>query len=273
MTTPPKKKVATGRTRDFVIGADKLIYKFSKHWLAILNTIIAIYVALPILAPVLMNIGATAPARVIYTMYSPMCHQMASRSFFLFGEQAAYPRALADTDLNSLESYTSSLPEFSNVEEGNWAEFFMAAREFLGNEQMGYKMALCERDIAIYGFVLIGGIVYGLVRRQRKIRPLPFLVFLLVGMGPIALDGFSQLFGYYATPLGGGEALGIQSFLGSIFPLRESSPFLRSFTGALFGLMLVWLAYPHLDEGMGRTEDDLERKLQRIGELPSQEAG
>lgn len=268
MTTPPKKKVATGRTRDFVIGADKFIYKFSKHWLAVLNTVIAIYVALPILAPVLMNAGATAPARVIYTMYSPMCHQMASRSFFLFGEQPAYPRELAGTELVSLESYTSSLPEFATVEDGNWAEFFLAARQFLGNEQMGYKMALCERDIAIYGFVLIGGLIFGFVRQRRQIRPLPLILFLIIGMGPIALDGFSQLFGYYATPLGGGEAAGLQATLGAIFPLRESTPFLRTFTGALFGFMLVWLAYPHLDYSMGRTEDDLERKLTRIGELP-----
>lgn len=269
MTTPPKKKIATGRTRDLVIGADKLIYKFSKHWLAVLNTIIAIYVALPILAPVLMNAGATGPARVIYTMYSPMCHQMASRSFFLFGEQAAYPRELAGTALKPLESYTGSLPEFATVEDGNWAEFFLAARQFLGNEQMGYKMALCERDIAIYGFVLIGGLVYGMVRRWRKIRPLPLILFLIIGMGPIALDGFSQLFGYYATPLGGGGAVGLQALIGSVFPLRESTPLLRTLTGALFGFMLVWLAYPHLDHNMGRTEDDLERKLTRIGELPS----
>jgi len=269
MTTPPSKKVATGRTRDLVIGADKLIYKLSKHWLAALNTVIAIYVALPILAPVLMNAGVTGPARVIYTMYSPMCHQMASRSFFLFGEQPAYPRELAGTKLTPLENYTSSLPEFAAVEAGNWTEFFLAARRFLGNEQMGYKIALCERDIAIYGFVLIGGLLYGLVRRWRKIRPLPLILFLIIGMGPIALDGFSQLFGYYATPLSGGAPQGFQAFLGSIFPLRESTPFLRSFTGALFGFMLVWLAYPHLDYSMGRTEDDLERKLTRIGELPS----
>ncbi len=269
MTTPPKKKVATGRTRDFVIGADKLIYKFSKHWLGVLNTIIAIYVALPILAPVLMNVGATGPARVIYTMYSPMCHQMASRSFFLFGEQIAYPRELAGTELNSLESYAVSLPEFAATAENNWADFFLAARAFLGNDQMGYKMALCERDIAIYGFVLIGGLIYGLVRRYRAIRPLPFILFLIIGMGPIGLDGFSQLFGYYATPLSGGEPAGFQAFLSSIFPLRESTPFLRTFTGAIFGFMLVWLAYPHLDQNMGRTEVDLERKLSRIGELPS----
>jgi len=248
---------------------DPIFYTLARRWLRVLNAIIALYVALPILAPVLMNVGVTGPARVIYTMYSPMCHQMASRSFFLFGEQAAYPRALAGTDLNPLESYTPNLPEFSGVEEGNWAAFFVAAREFLGNEAMGYKMALCERDIAIYGFVLIGGLIYGLVRRFWAVRPLPFILFLIIGMGPIAWDGFSQLFSYYATPLGGGEPAGIQAFLSSIFPLRESSPFLRTFTGALFGFTLVWLAYPHLDVNMGRTEADLEAKLKRIGELPS----
>ena len=269
MTTSPKKKVATGRTRDLVIGADKLIYQFSKHWLAVLNTFIAIYVALPILAPVLMNAGATGPARVIYTMYSPMCHQMASRSFFLFGDQVAYPRELAGTTLTPLESYTDGIPEFSEVEPNNWAQFFLAARAFVGNKQLGYKMALCERDIAIYGFVLIGGLVYAIVRRFKEIRPLPLIIFLIIGMGPIGLDGFSQLFSYYATPLSGGEPVGFLAFLSSIFPLRESTPFLRSFTGALFGFMLVWLAYPTLAQGMAQTKRDLERKLRRIGELPS----
>ena len=131
-------------------------------------------------------------------------------------------------------------------------------------------MALCARDIAIYGFVLIGGLVYGLVRRFWRVRPLPLILFILIGMGPIAWDGFSQLFSSYATPLGGGEPAGIQAFLSSIFPLRESTPFLRTFTGALFGFTLVWLAYPHLDVNMGRTEVDLETKLRRIGELPSE---
>jgi hypothetical protein len=31
--------------------------------------------------------------------------------------------------------------------------------------------------------------------------------------------------------------------------------------------MLVWLTYPHVNEGMKGTERDLERKLRRIGEL------
>ena len=268
MATPPKKQPITGWQRTLVVRIDKFIYHFSRHWLAAFNVLIAIYVGLPILAPVLMNAGLTLPARAIYTLYSPMCHQMASRSFFLFGEQPAYPRALAGTDLQPFEAYMEGLPQFTDVEPDNWVRFTYAARSFLGNEQMGYKMALCERDIAIYGFVLVGGLVYAFLRRRRHIKPLPFWVFLIVGMGPIGLDGFSQLFGYWATPLDGGTPVGFMATVQNIFPLRESTPVLRTLTGGLFGFMLAWLAYPHVNAGMDGTARDLEAKLRRIGELP-----
>jgi uncharacterized membrane protein len=260
------------RNKNSHIGrSDRLTYKFAKNWLAIFNVLLAIYVGLPILAPVLMNAGVTGPARVIYTVYSPMCHQMASRSFFLFGEQFAYPRELAGTSLTPLEAYIDEIPEFNGVDSENWPAFFLAAREFLGNEQFGYKMALCERDIAIYGFVLIGGLVYAVLRRRMNIKPLPLLVFIIVGMGPIGLDGFSQLFGYFGTPAGGAGTEvtlnAVEAFFHAIFPLRESPPFLRTFTGALFGFMLVWLAYPHIATGMAGTEAEMAQKLRESGEL------
>lgn len=268
MASPPQRRPVTGWQRSLVIRMDHFIYQLSRHWLAVFNSAVAIYVLLPITAPVMMAGGLTGPARAIYFLYSPMCHQMASRSFFLFGEQAAYPRELAGTNLTPLEAYMSEIPEFAGVDPANWVDFTFAARRFIGNEQLGYKMALCERDISIYGFVLIGGLLYGLLRRRYKIKPLPLLAFILIGMGPIGLDGFSQLFGYWSTPFDGSAPEGLQAAIQSVFSLRESTPFLRTFTGALFGLMLVWLAYPHVDEGMKGTVRDLERKLKRIGELP-----
>jgi len=268
MDTPPKKQPVTGWQRTLVVRMDRLIYKFSQHWLAVFNLAVAIYVGLPMLAPVFMSVGMTAPARGIYFLYSPMCHQMASRSFFLFGDQAAYPRELAGTGLKPLEAYMADLPEFAGVDPRNWVDFTLAARRFVGNQQLGYKMALCERDIAIYSFVLIGGLVYGVLRRRYRIKPLPFLVFLIVGMGPIGLDGFSQLFGYWSTPIDGSAPTGVMATVHSIFALRESTPFLRTFTGGLFGFMLAWLAYPHIGQGMQETEGDLGHKLGRIGELP-----
>ena len=268
MSAPPQKKPVTGWQRTLVIRLDKIIYKFSRNWINYFNLLVAIYVGLPILAPILMNVGATGPARVIYTIYRPMCHQMASRSFFLFGEQYAYPRELAGTTLTPLEAYAPNIDTFEGVSPDNWAQFFVAAQQFLGNEQMGYKMALCERDISIYGFVLIAGLIYAVLRKRYNIKPLPLWAFIIIGMGPIGLDGFSQLFGYYFTPLDGSAATGVQASLQSLAPLRESTPFLRSFTGAVFGFMLAWLAYPHLDAGMQSTARELEVKLGRIGELP-----
>ncbi len=259
MDVPPQNNTS----QNIALGADKFTYWFSRHWLLLFNTAVAIYVFLPILAPILMNAGLTGPGRVIYTVYSPMCHQMASRSFFLFGEQPVYPRELAGTNYLPLEAYTDNIEEFEGASPDNWANFFLAARRFVGNEQLGYKMALCERDMAIYGFVLIGGLLYGLLRKRVAIRPLPVLVFLIIGMGPIALDGFSQLFGYYAVPIGGGEPSSVQQLLGAIFPLRESPPWLRFTTGALFGFMLAWLILPHVDGGMQVSEQEAAMRIKR----------
>lgn len=263
-----QKQPVTGRSRDIAVSLNKLVYRLSKNWIMVFNLVVGIYVGLPILAPILMNAGVNGPASLIYTAYSPMCHQMASRSFFLFGEQVAYPRELAGSSLAPLEAYTAQLPEFSGVTDENWADFFLAARAFRGNEQLGYKMALCERDIAIYGFLFTGGLLYAFLRRRFDIQPLPLWAFILIGMGPIGLDGFSQLFGYYATPLNGGTVQGIGAFIGNLFPLRESTPFFRTFTGAVFGLMLAWLIYPHLNNSFKDSEQQIEAKLRRINELP-----
>jgi len=264
MSSPKPPQPVTGRQRSFVIGVDRAVYWFSRHWLAVFNVLVLIYVGMPILAPVLMNAGAEGPARVIYTVYKPMCHQMTQRSFFLFGEQVAYPREIAGTDLQPIEAYVDDIPEFENVPTDDWPAFFAAARRFVGNEQMGYKMALCERDIGIYGFVLIGGLIFGLVRYRFKVRPLPLILFIIIGLGPIAVDGFSQLFSYWATPLDGSEASGILASVQNLLPLRESTPFLRTMTGALFGFTLVWMIYPQVEKGMARTRRDLAEKLSKV---------
>ena len=208
------------------------------------------------LAPVLMNAGLTGPAALLYRVYSPMCHQLASRSFFLFGEQIAYPREIAGSRLTPIEAYMPGLPEFveASADPAEWSTFLWPARRFVGNEQMGYKMALCQRDISIYAAIVAGGLVYGLLRRRGHIRPMPFWLFLLVGIGPIALDGFSQLFSQFFV----GTEL---EALARLFPLRESPPLVRSLTGALFGLSIVWLVYPRLDVQFTMTADDIERRL------------
>lgn len=238
---------------------DRILYTFARRWLLFANLFFAFYVGVPMLAPVLMQAGLTGPARAIYTIYSPFCHQMASRSFFLFGDQPAYPREIAGTDLTPIEAYMPSLDEFqgASVDPNEWETFMLPARQFVGNETMGYKMALCERDTSIYLAVFLGGLAFGLLRKRMTIKPMPFWLFLVVGLGPIALDGFSQLFS--------------QFFIGfglDVMTLRESTPLLRTLTGALFGLSLVWLVYPRLDEQFAIIAKDQARKLYGVSPAP-----
>ena len=209
----------------------------ARHWLATFNSFVGVYVLLPLLAPVLLMNGFERPANWLYTIYAPTCHQMAFRSVFIGGEQLVYPRDHAHTlqNITSFEEYAQHLEEFHNVSlVGLGADLIVSARQFTGNEAMGYKSAICQRDLMIFGGVFIGGLIYALVGRRRNVRPLPIWAFIIFGMGPIGLDGFSQLFSYYIPQLA----------------FRESPPFLRLGTGLVFGLAVAWLALPHLHRSM-----------------------
>jgi uncharacterized membrane protein len=104
----------------------------------------------------------------------------------------------------------------------------------------GYKMCLCERCMAIYGTVLGLGLLYGLVR--KIVRPLSWR-WLLVLWIPMALDGFTQLFGW-----------------------RESTWELRLITGAIFALSCVWFGFPYLEEAFAQMRRDLEARFARVAE-------
>jgi len=82
--------VVSGRTRDLVITIDIWTYRLAKHWLLFANASVGAFAMLPILAPILMAWGYNEPANLIYTLYSFTCHQMPSRSYFIFGHQVAW---------------------------------------------------------------------------------------------------------------------------------------------------------------------------------------
>jgi len=68
--------------KDRLNGRERFSLWFSRHYLALINTILALYVFLPLLAPVMMKMGQVEPANTIYKLYRPLCHQLAYRSFF-----------------------------------------------------------------------------------------------------------------------------------------------------------------------------------------------
>ncbi len=76
-----------------------------------------------------------------------------------------------------------------------------------------------------------------MLRYRVKIKALPFLLFIIIGIGPIALDGFSQLFSYWATSNDGSQVSGLRETVQQLIPLRESTPALRALTGAIFGFI------------------------------------
>lgn len=257
----------SGRSREVAIRLNKGAYWFNRHWLAMLNSFFGLYTGLAVLTPVLMKAGLTAPASALYYVYGFFCHGMATRSFFLFGEQIAYPTSLAATNLQPIENYMATIPILANLNPANWFQYQTALGDFIGNEQLGYKIPLCERDLAIYTAVLMTGLLFALLRRRVTIRPLPIIVFVVVGVFPIAWDGFSQMFGYLGTPLPGVEPGSFQTTLASIFPLRESTPLLRVLTGGWFGLFFGWLIFSNIDQDMRPLERRFEEKLAKIDQL------
>jgi uncharacterized membrane protein len=214
--------------------SDGISLWFSRHYLAVFNVVIFIYLAIPFLAPTLMKAGADAPAGVIYKAYSFVCHQLAFRSWFLFGEQAVYPRA--EAGIKGIMSYQQAT--------GMDGSDLLAARDFVGNDQLGYKVALCERDVAIYGGILLFGILFALL--GRRIKSIHWVIWIIFGILPIALDGISQLISQ--PPMG-------------FIPFRESTPLLRTLTGFLFGFLTAWFGYPYVEESMKENRKYLEAKL------------
>jgi uncharacterized membrane protein len=82
--------VAGARTRRLVAAVDRAVYHFARHWALFIAFIVGLYAGLPLLGPVLMAAGLTRPANVIYTVYRLLCHQLPSRSSFIFGQQICY---------------------------------------------------------------------------------------------------------------------------------------------------------------------------------------
>lgn len=239
IASPPNEEPASAVPRRQALFLNRFLYGISRHWLALFNLLVLIYVGLPFLAPVLMNAGVQRPARWIYSIYSPLCHQLPYRSWFLFGEQAAYPLSAAGVGGKAFED-VSAIPPYDLSE----------ARVLIGDSQIGFKVALCERDVAIYGSILLAGLIFALVR--HRLKPIPIWLWFVVGILPVAMDGGSQL-------------LSLLPFFN--FPVRESTPLLRTLTGTLFGLANVWLAYPYLEEAMEETRLLVASKLAGAGEL------
>ncbi len=224
--------------------SDHIWFWLSKHYLAVLNLLVFLYVGLPFAAPTFMKLGLALPARVIYVMYSPLCHQFGFRSFFLFGEQPYYP--LQQAGLTGVQTF-DQITGYTNLGDP-YSISRLYARQFIGNPAVGYKVAFCERDVAIYAAILAFGLLFALF--GRRLPSLHWALWILIGIVPIAIDGFWQLFSEFNWP-----------WLVAYLPYHESTPFQRILTGFLFGFATAWFAFPNIEESMRETRQIFIKKF------------
>lgn len=131
------------KERSVAIFLNRIVYQLSRHWLPIFTVLLLLFVGLPWLAPVFMQLGWTGPAKAIYLFYSIQCHQMPQRSFFLFGPQQMY----------SLSAIQSAWQPSNNP---------LVLRQFIGNADMGWKVAWSDRMVYMYTALLLAGLRFGL---------------------------------------------------------------------------------------------------------------
>jgi uncharacterized membrane protein len=144
-----------------------------RHWLALFNSLLAVFIGGAFLGPILAYFGDNAAESWLLHTYHAVCDQIPSHSYYL----------------------------------------------------LGHQVCLCERCLAIYTTLLLGGLALAIIPRLRStLRPLDWRLWLLLIL-PMALDGGTQLLGW-----------------------RESDLILRTITGFLFGLGAAWFVLPHIEE-------------------------
>jgi len=210
--TKPHSGVADLRVRQITYGLTLFIHWVSVHWLLLANLALGLYGIVPFLAPVLMATGHGRAAGLIYLIASPFCHQLPERSFFLFGQRWVY-----------------SYEQLGQLLGGS------VPLRYNGAQGIGFKVAVCQRDVAIYLAMFVAGLAF--VWLRRRLKPLAIKKFVALCV-PMAVDGLGQLFG-----------------------LWTSTWWSRLFTGGLFGLACVWLAYPYLERGMSEVHQETSMTL------------
>jgi uncharacterized membrane protein len=248
-----ERVAVTGRTRDIVIFIDKLILVLSRHWLLVFNTFWGLYLALAVLAPILMALGMNDAGQSLYRFFANQCHQLPQRSYYLFGQAGG------------VQSYSLDQVLTWGAVPGNM-------RAFVGNSEIGFKIAIAHRLLAVHVSLFVGGLLWGVIgKRLPRLSLLGYGLLIL----PMILDGGSHILSEISGS-GFRESNTWAVWLtGGIFPstfytgttLGSLNWLLRTVTGTLFGLATIWFGYPRLEVSFAGIRHQLETKLQRAGVL------
>lgn len=251
-----ERQIVSTLQRQRIIRTWRTLLWFFDHWGLVFTVLLGVFNLLPFLAPVFMRLNWTAPANLIYTLYSPLCHQMAQRSFFLFGAQPMYN--IADLPV--------TLP---GTKLGDMA----ALRAFVGSADFGWKVAWSDRMVYMFGALWLAGMVFSWLRRNRVVKPLSLVGFAVLVL-PMLVDGGTHLLSDMAGGLTGGfryENQWLAALTGNLLPswfyvgdaFGSFNSWMRLLSGLTFGVATVWLAYPYLDDAMLDSAGVLRGKLMR----------
>ena len=235
------------------VTLNRIAYQASQRWFLALVALGMLWVGLPWLAPLFMRLGWEKLAEPIYFLYSFQCHQLPQRSYFLFGVSSSYP----------LE-YIQAVWKPTNDP--------MVLRQFIGNANLGYKVAWSDRMVSAYSSIPIAALLWWPLR--KRIRPLSIWAFALFLL-PMAIDGgthvLSDLAGigqgfrytneWLATLTG--YSLSPAFYMGDA--LGSFNSWMRLITGVLFGIGCVLFAFPYLYDGFDETANAIETKFERAG--------
>jgi len=229
-----------------------LLQWISTHWFETFLIIYGLWVFLPYLAPVFMQIGWTRAGNAIYLMYSFFCHQLPERSFFWFGEKTMY----------SLNEIQAAWQDTVNP---------LILRKFIGNEVMGWKVAWSDRMISFYTSVWFFALIWYPLR--RRIKPLSWWAFALLLL-PIAVDGLTHMVSDFAG-IGQGfrdTNVWLAMLTNNAFPyafyagdaLGSFNSIMRLITGPLAGFAIVWLAFPYMVQSQDYNQQLEEKSYAQV---------
>jgi uncharacterized membrane protein len=212
----------------------------ASNWLHTFVLVYGLWVILPWLAPLMMQIGQNELGKAIYFVYSLFCHQLPERSFFLFGPQIMY--SLSDVQMAWQDTLDPTV-----------------LRRFIGNDSLGWKLAWSDRMVSFYTTIWLSAIAWWPFR--RKIKPLPWWGFVLLLL-PMFVDGITHTASDFSG-LGRGFRDSndwLLTLTRNTLPLVYAGDSLGSFnswirliTGVLAAAGLVWFAFPHMERSFAQN--------------------
>jgi len=233
---PPDEKGERHPRSRLVVAVDRLAAAIERHWLGLLLGGMLAVTLLPFLAPVLMAAGWSAAGKLLYTLYTPFCHQLPQRSWFLFGEKLTYTLA----EISSV--YPSTDP---------WQ-----LRSFYGAPETGWKVAWSDRMISFYTMTPVFGLLYAALGRGR-LRPISWRI-LVIALLPMTLDGTTHILSDLISGVSNGgfrdTNVWLTALTNNAFPAFYTGDHLGTFnwwarlaTGLLAAWGVAFFAFPWLD--------------------------